>query len=280
MKINTIESFIDYCKSMTITNDGDISFSNSYKDALYIIRSLTKKEQELMNVHSNDDYSDSNTTFYREVILVNNTPAAVIDVDNYESYNHIAFVSIATNPKYRKRGYAKMLLNRFIYSDIPSNITKICYSYHKDNESSKYLALSNGFSKPLKGDDGYITTSLLISKIKNSKEEISAIVKKIYRKVVKDKKKPVGNQNCQLCAWCTEAQLRGIDILPRPVYSPRDILFTLNGYDIVKEPRKEKITSVNDVIDKLQKKMGYSVDIMFMLIGKVLVVDMNLWLLT
>lgn len=92
MKINTIESFIDYCKSMTITNDGDISFSNSYKDALYIIRSLTKKEQELMNVHSNDDYSDSNTTFYREVILVNNTPAAVIDVDNYESYNHIAFV--------------------------------------------------------------------------------------------------------------------------------------------------------------------------------------------
>lgn len=199
MRLNTIESFIDYCKSMTITNDKDITFSNSHKDALFIIKSLSKKEQELMNVHSDDDYSNSNTTFYREVLKVNGIPAAVIDVDNYDMYKHIAFISIATKPNYRKRGYAKMLLNRFLYSDIPSNITKICYSYHKDNESSKYLALSNGFSKPLKGDDEYITTSLLVSKIRNVKDELSDIVKKIYRKVKRDKKKPVGNQNCLLC---------------------------------------------------------------------------------
>ena len=39
-----------------------------------------------------------------------------------------------------------------------------------------------------------------------------------------------------LCVWCMEAWFRGYNILPRPVYSPTDIIFTSNyePHDIVK----------------------------------------------
>lgn len=62
---------------------------------------------------------------------------------------------------------------------------------------------------------------------------------------------PAGNQNCELCTWTTELQFRGRDVLPRAVYSPRDIIFTKNGYDIVKNPTKIHINSKSDVLDKV-----------------------------
>lgn len=64
---------------------------------------------------------------------------------------------------------------------------------------------------------------------------------------------PAGNQNCQLCTWSMEAQIRGKNVLPRPVYSPRDIAFTMNGYDIVKNPIKLSISDKSDVIQKVKE---------------------------
>jgi ribosomal protein S18 acetylase RimI-like enzyme len=48
----------------------------------------------------------------------------------------------------------------------------------------------------------------------------------------------VGNQNCQLCTWCAEAQFRGRNDMPRPIYSPRDPALEIVGEDIVKNPRR------------------------------------------
>jgi hypothetical protein len=48
------------------------------------------------------------------------------------------------------------------------------------------------------------------------------IADKIHAKYKADQKEPTGNQNCLLCSWCAEAQMRGQDYLPRPIYSPRD----------------------------------------------------------
>lgn len=59
---------------------------------------------------------------------------------------------------------------------------------------------------------------------------------------------PSGNQNCQLCTWALESQFRGKSVLPRPVYSPRDIAFEMNGYDIVKNPVKLRVSNKNDVV--------------------------------
>lgn len=78
--------------------------------------------------------------------------------------------------------------------------------------------------------------------------EIKSIIQKIHRKTEMDKKEPTGNQNCMLCTWCLEAQFRGIDILPRPVYSPRDEIFKFNGYSIVTNPVRIEIKNLRNVI--------------------------------
>ena len=73
------------------------------------------------------------------------------------------------------------------------------------------------------------------------------ISRKIKNKVEKDKRRPVGNQNCLLCTWCAEAQFRHVDVLPRPVYSPRDIIFKFANANIVKYPRKMYFNDKNEV---------------------------------
>ena len=82
------------------------------------------------------------------------------------------------------------------------------------------------------------------------------IVKEISAQVEKDSKPPTGNQNCELCTWCAEARYRGINALPRPIYSPRDPALPGNGHhhgeDIVMNPIKESFRSQRDVIKKVR----------------------------
>ena len=77
-----------------------------------------------------------------------------------------------------------------------------------------------------------------------TKADVEKIIKKIHDKTVKDKKEPTGNQNCLLCTWCLEANLRGIDILPRAVYSPSDKIFSFDAISIFRNPKKEKFNSL------------------------------------
>ena len=76
---------------------------------------------------------------------------------------------------------------------------------------------------------------------------IKAMIKRIYSKTKKEEKSPTGNQNCLLCTWCVEAWFRGIDILPRAVYSPTDKIFDFEGYDIIKRPTKITIENKDDI---------------------------------
>ena len=77
----------------------------------------------------------------------------------------------------------------------------------------------------------------------DSVESLRTIAEKIFLHVKNTSKPPTGNQNCQLCTWCTEAQLRGYDVLPRPVYSPRDPVLNIKGETIVKNPIKQSLKS-------------------------------------
>lgn len=78
------------------------------------------------------------------------------------------------------------------------------------------------------------------------------IAKRIRSKVVKDRKPPTGNQNCQLCTWCAEANFRGYDVLPRAVYSPRDPVFNIKGERIVVNPIRVSVKSKQDLINKIK----------------------------
>lgn len=75
------------------------------------------------------------------------------------------------------------------------------------------------------------------------------IVSEIHNKVKSDSKPPTGNQNCQLCTWCAEAQCRGMKVLPRPVYSPRDPALEIKGEMIVAHPYRNAVTSFENLMN-------------------------------
>ena len=81
-----------------------------------------------------------------------------------------------------------------------------------------------------------------------NKSEVKLAMQAIYDEYEKYNDND-GNQNCMLCAWALEMQLRGNkDFLPRPVYSPRDIIFQdINGYDIVVGAEKLSLENKDSV---------------------------------
>lgn len=92
------------------------------------------------------------------------------------------------------------------------------------------------------------------------KEQATQIVEKISAKVEADSKPPTGNQNCQLCTWCAEANFRGINALPRPVYSPMDPELSIQGVTIVKNPVKVKAksyTNLEKMLDSIDGNARY-----------------------
>lgn len=92
-----------------------------------------------------------------------------------------------------------------------------------------------------------------INTLKNAK----SIANSIHQQVIKDSKPPTGNQNCQLCTWCAEAQFRGIpNAKPRPVYSPRDPELQLQGESIVKNPERIKSKNFSDLESKIDSIDG------------------------
>ena len=87
----------------------------------------------------------------------------------------------------------------------------------------------------------------------NDANRIAALIR---AQVLRDSKPPTGNQNCQLCTWCAEAQFRGINVLPRPIYSPRDPALEIIGEGIVKNPQQNSIRDKNDVINQVTNAGG------------------------
>lgn len=85
-------------------------------------------------------------------------------------------------------------------------------------------------------------------------EYIHKIAKNIHAKYKADQKEPTGNQNCLLCTWCAEAQMRGQDYLPRPIYSPRDSALEITPGDIVGGVTKKNPGSFNDMLNIIKKE--------------------------
>ena len=81
------------------------------------------------------------------------------------------------------------------------------------------------------------------------------IVSAIHDQVEKDSKPPTGNQNCQLCTWCAEAWYRNMQVLPRPVYSPRDPALEIKGETIVANPIKKRFSSQREVVETVRSNI-------------------------
>lgn len=89
-------------------------------------------------------------------------------------------------------------------------------------------------------------------------EELQEIADKIKAEVdVHEEDGPYGNQNCMLCTWAVELQLRGEDFLPRPVISEDDVIFEKGHHNFVKDGKKETFKSVDDLITLIENDARY-----------------------
>jgi hypothetical protein len=89
-------------------------------------------------------------------------------------------------------------------------------------------------------------------------EELQEIADKI-KVAVDDHEKdgPYGNQNCMLCTWAVELQLRDEDFLPRPVISEDDIIFDKGHHNFVKDGNKEKFNSIDELNTLIENNARY-----------------------
>ena len=91
-----------------------------------------------------------------------------------------------------------------------------------------------------------------------STEELQEIADKIKAEVdAHEEDGPYGNQNCMLCTWAVELQLRGEDFLPRPVISEDDVIFYKGHYNFVKGGKKEKFSSVDELLTLIENGARY-----------------------
>lgn len=83
-------------------------------------------------------------------------------------------------------------------------------------------------------------------------EDAKKICMRIHQKADADKHPLLSNQNCQICTWCTEANFRGIDVLPRPIHSPRDPALEQTGEDIIINPIRIPLLSIDNLVSTIK----------------------------
>lgn len=83
-------------------------------------------------------------------------------------------------------------------------------------------------------------------------EDAKKIAMRIHDKAEADKHPLLSNQNCQLCTWCAEANFRGIDVLPRPIHSPRDLALDQTGENIVNNPIKIEMENKDKMVSTIK----------------------------
>lgn len=224
------------------------SVNESVSDVDKIINTFTKEELKEYAPQGNNGKHEN--VVYRDVKKINGMPVAFIEVDQGpdDKKKNDCNIAVGCSPEYRGKGYVKELLNKFIKNE-GHKYNKIWYGYKKTNTNSKRLIESIGGFKNVGGREGMEWNTLEIkeSALSSDNSIIRDHVNKIHNEYLKyNNKGRAGNQNCLLCTWCFEARIRGYDILPRPVYSPRDTVLQFHGNEIVKNP-KIKFNNLNDL---------------------------------
>lgn len=146
-------------ESVILEYKNNISFDSSFSLVKKIVDSLTK--EELSHICTGE-FKDSPYIIYREVLSVNNKPAAFIDIYSIpkEMNKDEAVIVVACNPKFRKNGYVELLVERAI--PIIKKENKIKYLYwetDKSNKASSNIAKKFKFKKAKnfdENDDNYV----------------------------------------------------------------------------------------------------------------------------
>lgn len=160
----------------------------------------------------------------------------------------------------RGQGYGTKIINDVVETNKDKYDLIYCF-VDADNAGAikLYKKLGSVYDEDGPNDNGqyYVTFydngKFQLNEDLTSETSIRSAMQKIYDEYEKYNIDD-GNQNCMLCTWALEMQLRGNkDFLPRPVYSPRDVIFSeINGYDIVLGPNKLVFQDKEDIVDKVK----------------------------
>lgn len=129
---------------------------------------------------------------------------------------------------------------------VDEQMTPVAYYVIRENIFGESYLLASAVCKNFQDHGVEEQLKYLINEYMNEDwtiEDAKKIASRIHDKVQADSKPPTGNQNCQLCTWCAEANFRGIDVLPRPIYSPRDPALEIVGETIIKNPIRKSLKS-------------------------------------
>lgn len=129
---------------------------------------------------------------------------------------------------------------------VDEQMTPVAYYVIRENIFGESYLLASAVCKNFQDHGVEEQLKYLINEYMNEDwtiEDAKKIASRIHDKVQADSKPPTGNQNCQLCTWCAEANFRGIDVLPRPIYSPRDPALEIVGETIIKNPVRKSLKS-------------------------------------
>ena len=162
--------------------------------------------------------------------------------------------NLEIKPSERNNGYGTKLLNYAIHV-MKGNALMV----RKSNKAAITLYEKVGFKKK-EANGEYITYILKSSSVNEAfyeaaveDESISESIRKIHTEYKKyNNGGKAGNQNCLLCTWCLEARIRGFDLLPRPVYSPRDKSLEMDVLTIISNP-KIKFSNIKEIKDIIMK---------------------------
>lgn len=159
---NTIDTDIVYSdryqvvteETYVLESTSRISYSKSKNHIIDIIESLPMSEKKYIGNHVDEGFakqfvSHTKNLKYRDVLLLDNTPVAFLDVYTMPemSKNEGTIVlAVRAGSKYRHHGYGTILVNRMQkHVTKQTGITKLIWEYDNDNIKSRDMAKLLGF---------------------------------------------------------------------------------------------------------------------------------------
>ena len=134
--------------------------SQTYKDMNAVLNTLSREEREyLENTLNSSEYVQ-----YFNVIQEDNKTVAFISCVDSGLDNNSVSVSIAVNPRYRGKGYAKKLVNDLIAESKKYNIEELFWRVKPSNTPSIKLAESLKFTKVRENENVQFVYSYITNK--------------------------------------------------------------------------------------------------------------------
>ena len=230
--------YIKSSKSDTISNGNAILLPN-YSGSLYFIsekdfNNTTLYPRVPKNFFTDNSYEDDFTPRISFAPSIKQCLAGLsqnVEGKTYYVYSPVSMSGLHIYKPNRKAVPDVDITGELWVTD-PVEIKQVDKITVTGNEGRKGRSFTYGDNTAELYDDWtYVnsTTSIKAS-VNTSPENIAKTIQQYSDELSKD---PTGNQNCMLCTWAAEQRFRGIDALPRPVYSPRDPIFNINPKKIV-----------------------------------------------